>query len=160
MSLMWRKYHISLHMRLRRQLGKFSFSSLNFQLEGLIYIEIVVTAASKGQTKGSNQNSSHLHWWTEESSFLSRYPVLWTSAVSSILPPHHKGRCSLRTMHPLLSLQPSFPHPYLVSRTSLPCGCFFLSWDQRQLKLKKKKVPKLARKDNPKCKQPPYNGEY
>lgn len=76
MSLMWRKYHISLHMRLRRQLGKFSFSSLNFQLEGLIYIEIVVTAASKGQTKGSNQNSSHLHWWTEESSFLSRYPVL------------------------------------------------------------------------------------
>lgn len=63
MSLMWRKYHISLHMRLRRQLGKFSFSSLNFQLEGLIYIEIVVTAASKGQTKGSDQNSSHLHWW-------------------------------------------------------------------------------------------------
>lgn len=103
MSLMWQKYHISLHMRLRRQLRKFSFSSLNFQLEGLIYIE-TVAAASKGQTKGSNQNPSHLHWWTEESSFLSRHSVLW--ALSCLFhPPHHRGRCSLRIMH--LPLPPS-----------------------------------------------------
>lgn len=118
---MWQKYHISLHMRLRRQLRKFSFSSLNFQIEGFIYIETVVAAANKGQTKGSNQNASHLYWWTEESSFLSRHSVF--CALSCLFhPPHHKGRGSLRTMHPPPSLQPSFPHPYLLPRTSLPCG--------------------------------------
>lgn len=118
---------------------------MNFQPKGPIYIETLMIAASKGKPRVPIRITATSAGGLEESSFLSRRPVL--PSLSCLLLTR-KGKFSLRTMHSPPSLPPAlFSPPTHSSQNLSTLWLIFLSWDQRQLSIKTKQNPKnLPRK--------------